>query len=47
MFTTGHDQANRDSVSAVSSADLDLVGIALHGQKNVVDKIVKGAHLHP
>ena len=47
MFATGHDAANRAAVAAVSGVDLDLVGVALHGPKNAVDKIVKGAHLHP
>jgi hypothetical protein len=26
---------------------LDLVGIAVHGPRNAVDKIVKGARMHP
>ncbi len=47
MFGTGHDAANRAAVAAVPGAGLDLVGIALHGPKNAVDKIVKGARLHP
>jgi hypothetical protein len=47
MFATGHDAANRAVVAAVPGAELDLVGIALHGPKNAVDKILKGAHLHP
>lgn len=47
MFRTGHDQANREVVAAVAGADLDLVGVALHGPRNAVDKTVKGAHLHP
>jgi len=47
MFRTGHDAANRAVVAEVAGADLDLVGVALHGPKNAVDKIVKGAHLHP
>jgi hypothetical protein len=47
MFVTGHDDANRAAVRAVGPADLDLVGIALHGPKNAVDKVMKGAHLHP
>jgi len=46
MFATGHDADNRAAVRAVSSGDLDLVGIGLHGPKNVVDKIIKGARLH-
>jgi hypothetical protein len=46
MFATGHDAVNRAAVAAVRSADLDLVGIALHGPKNGVDKILKGTRLH-
>ncbi len=46
MFATGHDADNRAAVHAVSSGDLDLVGIGMHGPKNVVDKIIKGARLH-
>ena len=46
MFATGHDAANRAVVTAVPGSDLDLVGIGLHGPKNAVDKIMKGAHLH-
>lgn len=47
MFATGHDLANRTAVASVSGTELDLVGIAVHAAKNAVDKIVKGAHLHP
>lgn len=47
MFVTGHDAANRQVVADVSGADLDLVGLALYGPKNAVDKTVKGARLHP
>jgi hypothetical protein len=47
MFSTGDDQANRAVVRAVARADLDLVGIAVHGPRNGVDKTVKGARLHP
>ena len=39
--------ANRAAVRAVAGADLDLVGIAMHGPKNAVDKVVKGARMHP
>jgi hypothetical protein len=46
MFATGHDAANRAAVRAVAADDLDLVGIGLHGPKNSVDKIIKGARLH-
>ena len=47
MFSTGHDAANRAAVAAVRRDDLDLVGLALHGPRNAVDKVVKGARLHP
>jgi hypothetical protein len=47
MFITGHDEANRAAVRAVGRDDLDLVGLAVHGPKNAVDKVMKGAHLHP
>jgi hypothetical protein len=47
MFVTGYDEANRAAVRAVGGDELDLVGIALHGPKNAVDKVLKGAHLHP
>jgi hypothetical protein len=46
MFGTGHDEANRAVVRAVPGAQLDLVGLAVHGPRNAVDKIVKGATLH-
>ena len=47
MFRTGHDEANRDVVRPVPGARLDLVGLAAHGPKNIVDKILKGVRLHP
>jgi hypothetical protein len=47
MFATGHDAANRRVVAAVGGDELDLVGIALHGPKNAVDKVLKGSRLHP
>jgi hypothetical protein len=47
MFRTGHDEANRAVVRAVAGADLDLVGVAVFGPRNAVDRSVKGAGLHP
>ena len=47
MFATGHDAANRAAVAAVAGPSLDLVGLALHGPRTAVDKVLKGAHLHP
>lgn len=46
LFATGHDDANRAAVAAVGSSDLDLVGVALRGPRNAVDRMVKGARLH-
>jgi hypothetical protein len=47
MFSTGHDAANRAAVAAVGADDLDLVGIAIRGPRNGVDRIVKGMRKHP
>ena len=47
MFATGHDEANRAVVRAVPRDDLDLVGIAVFGPRNGVDRSVKGSRLHP
>ena len=46
LFATGGDDENRAAVAAMTGPDLDLVGIALHGPKNAVDKVVKGASMH-
>ncbi|KXO93936.1 DUF2000 domain-containing protein [Tsukamurella pseudospumae] len=37
----------RAVVRAVHRAGLDLVGTAVHGPRNAVDHILKGAHMHP
>ena len=37
----------RAAVAAVAGADLDLVGIGIHGPRNAVDKVLKGAWMHP
>jgi len=47
LFATGNDEDNRAAVRKVHTQDLDLVGVAVHGQKNAVDKIFKGARMHP
>jgi hypothetical protein len=46
LFATGHDAANRAAVRAVPTAELDLVGVALRGPRNLVDRILKGARMH-
>lgn len=47
LFSTGNDRDNRAAVRAVGTDQLDLVGLAVHGPRNAVDKIVKGASMHP
>jgi hypothetical protein len=47
MFSTGHDAANRDVFAQFGPDDARLVGIALRAEKKVVDKITKGAKMHP
>jgi hypothetical protein len=47
LFQTGNDRDNRAAVRAVPRDQLDLVGLALSGPKNAVDKVLKGAHMHP
>ncbi|MEW2289955.1 DUF2000 domain-containing protein [Streptomyces sp. NPDC047841] len=47
LFTTGNDRDNRAAVRAVPTAELDLVGLAVYGPRNAVDKVLKGARMHP
>ncbi|WP_306191406.1 MULTISPECIES: DUF2000 domain-containing protein [unclassified Streptomyces] len=47
LFGTGNDRDNRAAVRAVRTGDLDLVGLAVHGPRNAVDKVLKGARMHP
>jgi len=46
MFSTTHDEANREAVKAVIRADLNLVGLAFRAERKVVDKIVDGLKFH-
>jgi hypothetical protein len=46
LFATGNDNDNRAAVRAVHTTELDLVGIAVYGPKNAVDKTLKGATKH-
>ena len=46
LFASGNDDDNRAAVRAVAQSQLDLVGLALHGPKNAVDKVLKGARMH-
>jgi hypothetical protein len=47
LFATNNDRDNRAAVRAVDREKLDLVGMAMYGPRNAVDKIIKGAHMHP
>ncbi|UCM88754.1 DUF2000 domain-containing protein [Streptomyces marincola] len=47
LFSTGNDRDNRTAVRAVRGDDLDLVGLAVYGPRNAVDKVLKGARMHP
>ncbi|WLQ37841.1 DUF2000 domain-containing protein [Streptomyces castrisilvae] len=47
LFATGNDRDNRAAVRAVRGDGMDLVGLAVHGPRNAVDKILKGASMHP
>jgi hypothetical protein len=47
MFTTGNDDDNRAVVRAVPAGALSFAGLAVYGPRNAVDKVFKGATLHP
>jgi hypothetical protein len=47
LFSTGNDRDNRAAVRAVPRNQLDLVGLAVYGPRNAVDKVLKGARMHP
>ncbi len=47
LFGTGNDRDNRAAVRAVGRGSLDLVGLAVYGPRNAVDKVLKGSRMHP
>jgi hypothetical protein len=47
LFATNNDHDNRRAVAAVPTNALDLVGLALHGDRKDLDRIVEGLVLHP
>jgi len=47
MFSTDNDADNRAMVRPVPAEKLNLVGIAVYGRRNDVDKVLKGLRLHP
>lgn len=46
MFRTGHDHANREIFAKFTPDDAKVVGLALHTDKKIADKITKGARMH-
>ena len=47
LFATGDDRDSRAAVRAVPRDESDLVGLAVYGPRNAVDKVLKGARMHP
>lgn len=47
LFKTGNDDDNRAAVREVPAGELRLVGLAVYGARNAVDKVFKGLPLHP
>jgi hypothetical protein len=46
LFATGRDEDNRAAVRAVSTDELDLVGIALRAEHRAADAILRGLNRH-
>jgi hypothetical protein len=47
LFATNNDEDNRAQVRAVPTEKLNLVGMAMLADRKSIDKVVKGASLHP
>ncbi|GIL37870.1 DUF2000 family protein [Roseiterribacter gracilis] len=46
-FGTNNDVDNRAAIANVPTDQLDLVGLAVHADKRLVNKVVKDLKLHP
>jgi hypothetical protein len=46
LFATGNDIDNRAAVKMVKDEDLKLVGMALRGEKSIMDRALNGLSLH-
>jgi len=46
LFRTNNDADNRAAVKAVRSENLRLAGMAVRGERKLVDKALKGLSLH-
>jgi hypothetical protein len=47
MFATGHDAANRAVFAEQQPETAKLVGLGIRADRRVVDRITKGARMHP
>jgi hypothetical protein len=47
MFRTGHDAANRETVKRRRPDEMSVVGLALREDRKLVNRITKGARMHP
>ena len=47
LFGTGNDRDNRAAVRAVREGPARSGGMAVYGPRNAVDKVLKGARMHP
>ena len=47
LFGTGNDDDNRAAVNAVSADELNLVGVAVYGPRNAIDKGLQGRQAAP
>nr|WP_211212886.1 DUF2000 family protein [Actinopolyspora mortivallis] len=47
LFGAGNEGDNHAAVWAVPWEELDLVGLDVHGPRNAVDKVARGARIHP
>ena len=47
MFATGHDAANRAVFAEHGPETAKVVGLALRDERRLVDRITKGARMHP
>jgi hypothetical protein len=47
MFETDNDDDNRAVVRAETAQDLDLVGVAVYGERAAVDRVFDKIRLHP
>lgn len=47
MFKTGHDAANREAVRQYSRDAMNVVGLGMRDDRKVIDKVTKGARMHP